>query len=483
MSVGADNSSVELGRYLTALRRRWLTVVLCGAIGAGLGLGYLALRPPEATATALVNVNVISAEPFNYTREPSGLLDPQTEVQLARSAEVVSGAALAIGDGIRPSEVRAGLRAELISDATVLRISYSDEDRDDAVTGADAVAEGYIAYRSAQAEAKLDAITSQLTTQRNELREALRDVNERLAAARPNSPRAIQADSDRELLNLELDSLLQQINAVNGIDTTGGTVLTPATANEVFLSPNRTLLVLGGLVIGLLVGVVVAFVRDALDRRVVDDVDLSRADGGRLLGTVRSTHRPAGILDGAARDDLAIVRERLLAALGHHRQVAVVDDHTGRPSNVAAGLAEMLAQRGESVELLLVDHPDDYLTTLREDLALEPVAGGGAGGAVQLRSTRLDSLTVTSTPAADLRPVPARAGGTAGHGSTESVCLVAVPAGAPQSARLTAVRRAGSVVLVVPRRRARVQEIRRVADEVRGVGARIVGTVLLHRKG
>ena len=473
MSVGpADNSSVELGRYLTTLRRRWLTVLLCGAIGAALALGYLALRPPEATATALVNVNVISAEPFNYQREPSGLLDPQTEVQLARSAEVVSGAALAIGDGTRPSEVRGGLRVELIGDATVLRVSYSDEDREDAITGADAVAEGYIAYRSAQAKAKLDAITSQLVGQRNELREALREVNERIAAASPGSPRAIQADSDRQLLNRELDSLLQQVNEVSAIDVTGGTVLTPATDNEVFLSPNRTLLVAGGLILGLLIGLVIAFVREALDRRVHDDVDLARADGGRLLGTTRHVPRASALLEGPGRDDLATIRERLLAAVpGRGGQVAVVDSHTGRPTFVAAGLAETLARRGAAVEMVLVDYPDEYISTLQQDLGLE--LASGPGGTRLFRSTLVKSLSVAVTPSAELIP----------NTPDGAFCLFAIPPQAPQSTRLTAVRRAGSVVLVVPSRRARHQEIRRLASEVRGVGARVVGTVLLSRKG
>ena len=73
----------------------------------------LLLRPPQVTATVLVNVRVISSELFNTSRSPSEVVDPQTEAQLARSFQVVSAVSESMGDGTSPAEVREAITAEL----------------------------------------------------------------------------------------------------------------------------------------------------------------------------------------------------------------------------------------------------------------------------------------------------------------------------------------------------------------------------------
>jgi uncharacterized protein involved in exopolysaccharide biosynthesis len=189
----AQGSSVELGRYFQILGRRWLTVVVCTLLGAGLGLAYLALKPQRATASALVYLNVVTATPFTNTREPSGLLDPQTEVQTARSAQVLNRAATEVG-GVTASDLRSALRVELLSDATVVRITYESDSQEKAVAGADAVAKEYLAYRGQLAEDKITNIDARLNQQRNDLRDQLQAANTRLAKAKPGSTAAIQAD-------------------------------------------------------------------------------------------------------------------------------------------------------------------------------------------------------------------------------------------------------------------------------------------------
>ena len=70
---------VELGHYTRVLRQRWPLVVLGMLLGVLGGLGYLAVAPQHVQATAVVNLNVISSEPFNDTRPESQLIDAGVE--------------------------------------------------------------------------------------------------------------------------------------------------------------------------------------------------------------------------------------------------------------------------------------------------------------------------------------------------------------------------------------------------------------------
>src|SRR5699024_7817122 len=107
-----------------------------------------------------------------------------------------------------------------------------------------------------------------------EQRVGLQEVTDRLAASEPTSPEALQAEVDRSLINLEISSLLNEIVTAEGIDTTGGTVINPASATSVDRQPSPALMLVTGLLAGLALGVMAAWIRDALDPRVRSSRDL-----------------------------------------------------------------------------------------------------------------------------------------------------------------------------------------------------------------
>ncbi len=477
MSQTADaQPSVEVGRYLQVLRRRWLVVLVFVVLGIAAAGGYLALQPRQATATALVNLNVITDEPFSFAREPSGLIDPQTEVQTARSAAVVQEAADRLGGDITPLEVRRKVDVELVSDATVMRVTYASDSKEESVLGADAVSEAFLEYRGALAAAKLQSITDQLTEQLDTLREQLRQVTQRLASANEGSRRAAAAENDQALLNLELDNLLTQMNAVKGIDTSGGTVLTAASQNDVYITPSRATVFASGALLGLLLGVVAAFVREATDRRVRREGDLDKV-GGALLGRLPATSREQGPLSEPSLEAARGIRERLLASRSTSTgETVILETGKHEASGLPVLLAAAFSEVGEKVELLFAQQPQGRGAEQMDALALDKVSG--EGGLTRSLSDRFPGLAVSVSSHDDPSRIVEQFLRThRGSGGNLRTIVVLDNETAP-STRMAAVRIAGHAVGVVRPGKGRTDHLGVLKRETEEVGASFEGWVL-----
>ena len=473
----AQTQTLELARYWKVLRRGWLVVILSGVIGLLAGAAYLATQPRVAAASTMVNVNVISSEPFNMPREPSGLIDPQTESQTARSSVVVARTAQELGGDRTPAEVRAALSAELEPDATVLRITYSADSPEEAVAGADEAARQFLAYRGQLAVAKVKKISDQLTQRRDLLRDDLLRVTQQLAKAPDGSGRAVQAESDRQLLNLELNSLLSQLNAMRGIDTTGGTILSSASDVGAYITPSAPTLLLVGLLAGLAGGLVLAFVRYYLDRRVRDDFTVLEAGGGPLLSVDARDGTDTSL-------DARPLREQLVVHLPDAaRTVAVLDVAPDLgASRVALRLALAECDAGREVELILPGVAEAESFALLAELGPRGSATGNPAReqvtVVRYRDhprltvscwgptqPGLDAASLLDAHLSGKRPV--------------DTTVVAVSVSAGRAVRLAAARLAHACVLVLSLGQARKAALRAAVADLDSVGADLAGSVIV----
>lgn len=471
--------TLELRRYVDILRRRATWVVATFVAGLACAGGYLMLVPTEVTAATLVNVNVISLEPFNNTREPSGLIDSQTEVQTARSSTVVSRTAEELGGDLTASEVRDALAVELYPDGTVLRISYTAGTVKDAILGADEAAGQFLAYRGELAAMKLTTITTQLTERRDLLRNDLLRVNRDLNRT---GARGIQAESDRQLLNLELDSLLGQINQINAVDTTGGTVLTGANDVGASVRPQQGMILLGGGLVGLLAGLVLAFVRDALDRRVRDLRDIGHSGAGPVLATLSERHATVPA-HGSDLDAVRSLWEGLLVTLPEDGPVVVVADVTGRstPSDVAVNLALAMTQTGRTVELVLPEQSPGSAGFLGGPSRLTGVVG--ETGVVRAEAADHPLLRVAFV-AGDQAEEPSAAALLVdvleSAKQSADVTVVATSAAQSRSTRMAAARLGDETLVVVAPRQSRRRMLEEVVGDLNEVRAQIAGAVVVH---
>jgi non-specific protein-tyrosine kinase len=279
-------------------------------------------------------------------------------------------------------------------------------------------------------------------------------------------------------VSIELDSLSTQINAFLGLDTTGGVVLTPAAENPTIVSPSKALVIGTGLALGLLAGVLGAFLVNALRRRVRDDYDVRRAGGGEVLGeiTSRRSSVPAG---GADLDTIRTVRELLFATMpADSPVVAVADISKGQTlPDVAVNLAHSVAETGRSVDLVVADASQDTLDTIIGALELAPEQGsaGARRFCGEVAGGRL-SLIAPSAGTVGLN------GASAGsHTPGSSMTVIAVPQNAAHSSLLAAGRLGHTVVLVASKGTSQ-DKVKETTHDLAVVGATVSGTVLVSRR-
>lgn len=454
-----ESPSLELGRYAAVLRRRWPTVLLCTLVGLLLAIAYVTLAPTKVTATSLVNINPIRTDAFDSQRSASGLIDPITEEQLAKSSDVFRQSALALGQGATVADVRRQMQADVLPDATVVKISFTAPTVAEAVRGADIVGQAYIDSRTNAAVAKVDRVTTKLDRRRDEIQAQVAKVTAALNRATPNSRQASEAASQRQSLNLTLTSVLSQIATLDAIDTKGGTVVTNASDSPVAVSPHRRLLLEIGLALGLALGLVAAFVLNALDRRVRDASTVTKAGGGDVLAELRDT-KGAVPTQGRDLDEIRSAGEQLLAKLPRENPVLAVVDLTGAtaPNDVAANLALALAETGRIVNLLLPEHSEEFVGRLSSAFGVASTPGGsGLPGPV----ITLPAATTGAQPAAT------------------RMTVIVLPARASRSLTLASARRTDAQVFVVAKGRTRGKEVTAVANDLRALGSSVVGSIVV----
>ena len=257
------NDAVSLRWYLAVLRERWKVVVVGAVVGLLLASAFLVLTEKSYTARTVVSMNVIGSLPTRPTDAASRLIDTTTEIQVASSFEVASLASEELGGTISACEIRDNVSVSTVAEATVLVVNYTATTADGAREGVDAVAMGYLDYRSALAAERIDEDVAFIEVRIEQLRSELDDLATELTRQEPDSDGALRVETDRSVLLESLRTLLGQQFELERIDTSAGLIISPADENYVEVSPSRSMVLASGLLGGLLVGVIVAFVANA----------------------------------------------------------------------------------------------------------------------------------------------------------------------------------------------------------------------------
>ncbi|WP_162598588.1 hypothetical protein [Nocardioides gilvus] len=477
----SNTSSMELSHYATILRRRWVYVAGALCLGVLVATALMVTVPSKSTSTTLVNINLISSNAFSASRPPSDLLDMETEQAMARSTTVMNEVAAGLGDGWTKSSVRAATEATLLPNGTVLRIQFTGGSPDEAADGATLVAEKYLAYRSEEAQGRVDSAAERLVVRRDSLRKQLTAANDELSESAAGSQGRLTAELARQTVAEELATVTTQLNELRVVNTGGGSVLTEADARQTQSSPNRPLMLFSGILGGLLSGLVLAFVVNVLDRRVRDPYDVAGAGGGvtvaRLAG--EETSVPAV---GVEAEQIRAVRERVMAATSAERPVLAVIDvgpDDAVPTDVAINLAASLADSGLETDLIIVDHPVDVLVNVLHDLSAREVGARAHVRRFRSRTVPTLQISVPDTSGTRLATIDVVVDLVSTPERSTAVTVVALSPSAGSAARLAAGRFADQVLFAVHELGTHIDELAAVASELMAVEARTHGTVLL----
>jgi uncharacterized protein involved in exopolysaccharide biosynthesis/Mrp family chromosome partitioning ATPase len=377
--------------YTGVLRRRWWIVLAGAVIGLIGALVYTQIAPKSYTATSTVNVVATGADQNSNVANSrtGGTVNLDTEAQLVTSGTVASIAGKMMHSSLSPYQLSKQISVTVPPNSTVLTINCSSSTAASAATCAQDFAKAYLQNRSATAASTLANQAKILNAKVASLQSSVAKLNTSIGSLPKNSPTRASdetlAGGDRS----QIASLNHQISGINGqaANINGGSIITVATPPGKPSSPKKSLILPSGLVIGLLIGLVVAFVWDRRDKRLHSAQDVERLlDIPVMLSLPRKSFgRQVALASPRSRTGRAFTElaHTVAASLGEGSHILLVAGSTPGPgvSVVAANLAATLARTHSEAVLVCADLRDSVapeLFGLVESRGLAEVVAGRA---------------------------------------------------------------------------------------------------------
>jgi capsular exopolysaccharide synthesis family protein len=373
----APSGSVELRDYLAVFRRQLVLIIAITLLGAAAAAAYTLRRTPVYESTASVLVRAITTNAFDPGSRVDQQLNMFNQRQLAMSEPVAALAAKSLKTTATPAQLLEHVKVDVPANSQILRIRYQDTVPLTAQRGAAAFANAYLASR--EADARAQATTSQKSLQKDITRFQKQASDAEKVIGNPDADSATRQAAQAKLAaaNNRLDQLLSQLSGFQSLDFTPGTVIAAAALPSTPASPNNRLDVGIGLLVGLFLGVVLAFVRDRTDDRLRGREDLAERLDRPVLATIpplskrvrqegklrwKRRHRNSLVTleqpNSPAAESYRTLRTRMarLAAQLDINSVMVVSAGVGEgKSTTAANLAVVLAETGKDVLLVSAD--------------------------------------------------------------------------------------------------------------------------------
>jgi succinoglycan biosynthesis transport protein ExoP len=347
MRDGGDSAWDTLSAYGQVIRHRALVVVAVTVMLPLIAIFYSKLQDPvyEASANVLVSrenlaATLVSAPDTLVSTDPVRFM--QTQAGLARTTDVARGTLNVTNpSGLTPEEFLGSSSVRAVTDSDLLVFSARAPVAADAVALADAYARSYTRYRNALDNAAVRRAIATLTNSIDSLKRA--------------------GQSDSTLFSTLLDKR-QQLQTIAALRTGSSTLVQPA-VEAAKISPQTAKTAQLATVFGLFLGLGLAFLLEARDRRLRSPDDISQRLQLPILGRIPplttsgerlAMMRPSGSVAEAYR----ILRLNIEFATADRnlRFVMVTSAMEGEgKSTTAANLAITLARAGRNVVLVDAD--------------------------------------------------------------------------------------------------------------------------------
>jgi len=386
--VGATygNERGELGALLGALRRRAWIVVLTVVVAMGVAFAYSKSQTKQYQATAQLLFQPLYLDAtLNGVPLQLPSADPTksggTDVALVTLPQVRDLAATMLGPRFTPDDVKNDVSVSASSSSNIVSVTGTASDPQTAANYANAVANSYVSYRRAQLISAINAAEKQVLQQQS-------------------APGVLPAEVS--LLHTDYTRLVL-LASVQPDDVQFVSSAQPPTTPS---SPKTALDVIIGGLLGLVLGLAIAFAIEATDSRVRRPDELEETLDLPLLATVpssRALRKGRGIagLSGSEAEAFRFLRENLHQGDEQSRCVLITSAAPGSGKTTVALHLAAAAAAGTVGEVLLIeadlrrprlsqmlDLPDDrgLSTLLRSnesvgDVVVHVPTGAGGNGA------------------------------------------------------------------------------------------------------
>jgi uncharacterized protein involved in exopolysaccharide biosynthesis/Mrp family chromosome partitioning ATPase len=254
----SQENLVQFEDYVAAAKRqrRLIGVVVAGAVV--LAVIASLVMPKAYTAESRVLVRPV-LDPSDQTSEEVNI---DTERGVARSLSVAGIAAAMLGTDASPSSLLADLSVEPVSDSQILVFRYTAGDPDRAFEVADAFAASYLQFRTQEADSAKSQVKEALEAQRAELIESRAGLLAEKRSLPADSPQQIDVDSQLAVVEANESAIRADLAQLGSVQVDAGTVIDAAEVPTSPSSPDLKLNLAAGLLIGVVLGLLIAFIRE-----------------------------------------------------------------------------------------------------------------------------------------------------------------------------------------------------------------------------
>ena len=374
------SGQLRLGDYVRLVQRRWWAVLLGLLVGLSGAYAYVSTRTLEYTSTASVQVLVIEATDGGAVANgrTNGVLNLDTEAQLVRSTLVQQRAKELLRTSIPAEELGKNVSVTVPANTSVLDVHFRTDNPEGAAQGAHAFAEAYLGIRTETAKADIASQIKVLNAQIAGLTAQQKELSSSLPALPDNSPERAAASARLTTVTDNLSTFYQRLVPLQSSTVNAGRIITDSQVPPRSSGPLGILAWASGILLGLLIGLMLAFAIERGDKRVRRAVDLEREldvpvlvevpTGQRTdFSVVQSTHSRQG-------NAFSELRNVLVSLVSDREQIILVAGASDGPAGsiVAANLAVSLARMNLDTVLVC----SDPASSGRQILELDPTAPG-----------------------------------------------------------------------------------------------------------
>jgi capsular exopolysaccharide synthesis family protein len=348
--MDTEQTNLSLEQVLGVLRRRAGWIVLCFVIAAGAAYGFSKHQTKKYTATAslVFNNNQLGQQVAGLPVASSSnqLAQQNTNLKLVQLGDMAAKTAGLLGQGLTKEKVSADLSVSAQGESNIVNVA--------AMATSPVLAAGIANTYTEQ------FVTEQQNSNHAYYASALRLVNKQLAALSPKE----RAGTAGLALQNRAQSLGVLTELRNGNVQVAQAATVPTSPSSPKVSRNTVL----GAVLGLLLGIGIAFLLERFDRRIREPKDLEAVYGLPLLGVVpesaalaRSARRKSesgGVIPPSEAEAFHLIRAHLryFNVDKELRTLLVASAAPGDgKTTVARHLASAAARMGGRVLLLEAD--------------------------------------------------------------------------------------------------------------------------------
>lgn len=263
-----QGDALDLTDYLKVVRDRWWVILVCVVVVLGAALVSSFTQTPLYKATAKIVRQQGSLEAALFGSSFLQYQDPVRLTQTAAGLVTVEEVATLVKEDLSsprsPTELSEMVQATPDTKSDVISISATSTSPREAADVANAFARDFIIYRQ--------------TTDKSLLEVARQVLEKQIESMNP-----VDAASDR---GRSLAQRLEELGIIEQIQTGGFMVSEPAKAPGSPFSPQPLRNAVLALVVGLVLGLGLAFLLEYLDRRIKDEPTLEKLFGVPVLATV-----------------------------------------------------------------------------------------------------------------------------------------------------------------------------------------------------